>query len=170
MKFNIQTKLIISYIIIILVTILIVSFTINYSVGQHFRHFYGKGFECNQAAGMGEKTCASGSPFLLAVKQSLIWAGLGATVIAIILSFFFSQMFVGPIRRMIEATKKIASGDYSKRIKINSNDEIGELGAALNKMAKGLGKIEILRRELVSNVSHELATPDQYQRLLRSFA
>lgn len=159
MKFNIQTKLIISYILIILVAILIVGFVVNYSVGQHFRYFYGGGFECNQMTDMGGKACRSGNSFLSAVKQSLIWAGLVATVVAIILSFFFSRMIVVPIRKAIEVTKKIADGDYSKRVKIKSNDEIGELGAALNKMAEGLEKIETLRRELVSNVAHELATP-----------
>jgi len=159
MKFNIQTKLIISYILIILVAILIVSFVINYSVGQHFRHFYGMDFDGSQMTGMGEKMHRFGNPFLSAVKQSLVWAGLGATVIAIILSFFFSQMIVDPIRKIIEATKKIAAGDYAKRVKIASNDEIGELGTALNQMAENLGKIETLRKELVANVSHELATP-----------
>jgi len=84
---------------------------------------------------------------------------LGAIAVAVILSLVISRRIVNPTRKIIDATKEIAAGDYSKRVEIYSSDEIGELGIALNRMAESLEKIETMRRELVSNVSHELATP-----------
>src|SRR6476620_9428781 len=53
----------------------------------------------------------------------------------------------------------MARGDYSRRVRATSNDEVGELGRAFNRMAEDLGDADRQRRELVANVSHELRTP-----------
>ena len=177
MKINIQTKLIASYVFIILIAILIVSVLADYSVKHHFRNFSQKaigeqsddpgqnGFGGGEMGPMKGKGLGQGrgyratQQFYSSVKRSFVWAALGATLVAVILSLVISRRIVNPTRKIIDATKEIAAGDYSKRVEINSSDEIGELGIALNRMAESLGKIETMRRELVSNVSHELATP-----------
>jgi two-component system sensor histidine kinase BaeS len=97
--------------------------------------------------------------FFNSITQSLIITGIGVLSVAVILSFIFSKTIVRPTRKMIEITRQIADGDYSKRVNVRSSDELGDLGKSLNQMAENLEKIESLRRELVSNVSHELSTP-----------
>jgi signal transduction histidine kinase len=53
----------------------------------------------------------------------------------------------------------MARGDYGRRVRATSHDEVGELARAFNLMAGQLGEIDRTRRDLVANASHELRTP-----------
>lgn len=67
-------------------------------------------------------------------------------IIIIILVIIFSiqiskgliKSIIDPIKEMEDVTNKIASGDYSKRVKIYSNDEIGSLARTFNEMSDQL--------------------------------
>lgn len=97
--------------------------------------------------------------FIDSVQSSLIWTSLGTILIAIFLSFILSNKITHPIREMILTTKEISKGNYQKKISVNTNDEIGDLGKALNEMAEKLDKVEQLRNDLITNFSHEMVTP-----------
>ena len=97
------------------------------------------------------------------------FVGFGA-IIGIIFSFLvvrlFTRSLVRPLRAMQATAGAIAKGDYSARVEVRSNDEIGSLGNTINELAKDLGdymlevgKTEKLRRDFIANVSHELRTP-----------
>ena len=86
-------------------------------------------------------------------------AGIIAAAISIIAGFFFSRRFTRPLRKINEAARQIANGDFSERIEIGSRDEIGELAGTFNYMARELESIEANRRDFMANVSHELRTP-----------
>ena len=60
---------------------------------------------------------------------------------------------------MSEAAKAMAKGDFSKRVPVTSDDEIGELAISFNGMTDSLSRLESTRRSFVANVSHELKTP-----------
>ncbi|GAA3956863.1 sensor histidine kinase [Actinoplanes auranticolor] len=64
-----------------------------------------------------------------------------------------------PLREMTDAARAMARGDYTRRVRATSRDEIGELAAAFNQMAADLAAADRQRRELIANVSHELRTP-----------
>ncbi|MFI6844822.1 cell wall metabolism sensor histidine kinase WalK [Kitasatospora sp. NBC_00085] len=72
---------------------------------------------------------------------------------------FLAHGLTAPLRDMTAAARAMASGDYSRRVEVNSRDEIGELAATFNHMAADLEAADRHRRELVANVSHELRTP-----------
>ncbi|MCL4473361.1 MAG: cell wall metabolism sensor histidine kinase WalK [Actinobacteria bacterium] len=93
------------------------------------------------------------------LNASLVWGGLSAVVIAVILSLIISRRITKPIHEMAAVTGRIAEGDYSRRVTIESRDEIGSLARSLNLMAENLQESQKLRRELMANIAHELRTP-----------
>lgn len=64
-----------------------------------------------------------------------------------------------PLKYMSIAAKAIANGDFSKRVPVMSNDEIGELSVLFNRMTDSLSRTEMTGKSFVANVSHELKTP-----------
>ena len=76
-----------------------------------------------------------------------------------------------PLREMAAAASAMARGDYGRRVRATSRDEVGELARAFNAMAAELGDADRMRRDLVANVSHELRTPiGALQALLENLA
>lgn len=97
--------------------------------------------------------------FLEATHRSLIWASLATLALAVFLSFLLTRKVLNPLSQMTGITRKIASGDYSARVQISTNDETGQLASAFNQMAESLQRIEQLRKTMVIDVAHELRTP-----------
>lgn len=61
-----------------------------------------------------------------------------ALIIVVFCAFFFAKKFSDPITKMEKTTSEIAQGNLNQQVNIESNDEIGSLGNALNKMAANL--------------------------------
>lgn len=64
-----------------------------------------------------------------------------------------------PLRLMSEAARAMAKGDFSRRIPVTRDDEIGELAVSFNQMTNSLARLEEVRKSFIANVSHELKTP-----------
>ncbi len=94
--------------------------------------------------------------------------------------FLFSKKFTEPIVQMSEITEQMSELDFSKKVTVNSTDEIGQLGESINNMSASLDRalselrlanlkltdeielerrLDVMRRAFVANVSHELKTP-----------
>lgn len=97
--------------------------------------------------------------FTDAVHRYLIWATLASIALAVLLHFVLVKRVLGPLRKMTDITRKIAAGDYSARVPIKSQDEVGQLAGAFNRMADSLQQIEQLRKSMTIDVAHELRTP-----------
>jgi signal transduction histidine kinase len=88
-----------------------------------------------------------------------IYAVVAALIISIVLAGLFSYRMSKPLKEMSRQAKKIAKGDFSGRMTVKSKDELGQLTLAFNDMAEALEKEEIVRRDFIANISHELKTP-----------
>ena len=104
------------------------------------------------------------------VSSLIVWAGLHnglgprytlpiAIVVALLVTQVLARGMTSPLREMTAAAAAMARGDYTRRVRSTSKDEVGELAHAFNRMAEDLGDVDRQRRELVANVSHELRTP-----------
>lgn len=86
-----------------------------------------------------------------------------SAIIPIILMFFaiyyMTYRLTKPLKQMSVASRAMAKGDFSKRIPVTSDDEIGELASSFNQMTNSLVQLEGMRKSFVANVSHELKTP-----------
>lgn len=91
----------------------------------------------------------------------IIWmlSILAVCMACVILSIFCTKIIIRPLNQINNVSKKFANGEVDERVKIKSNDEIGELGLSFNMMAESLEKVDKNRRDFISNVSHELRSP-----------
>lgn len=64
-----------------------------------------------------------------------------------------------PLKLMADASRAMARGDFSKRIPVTSDDEIGRLAVSFNQMTNALSRLEEMRKSFVADISHELKTP-----------
>lgn len=91
--------------------------------------------------------------------------GVISAVFAVVL-LLFSLHFARPIRKLSQATRLFADGDYKKRVRVRGNDEVTMLSRDFNRMAdqleQSIGRLEDEARrqeEFTSAFSHELKTP-----------
>jgi signal transduction histidine kinase len=91
----------------------------------------------------------------------IVWlsAIVAVIVAAIIIYYFARRMIINPLNEINIAARRLAKGDVGKRVKITSNDEIGELANSFNVMAEAIEESDKNRRDFISNVSHELRSP-----------
>lgn len=94
-------------------------------------------------------------PFLVVY---LMFIGI-ALAIAFVIIYFVSLRMFWPLTQMSRAAKRYAEGDFTMRVDVRHNDELGELGLAFNNMADSLSRLEEMRQSFVADVSHELRTP-----------
>lgn len=93
-------------------------------------------------------------------------AGLLAIFIALFIVSRLTRSTVRPLLAMQQTAEAMARGDYSALVRVETSDEVGRLGLALNSLSQDLAKyvaqlekMDSLRRDFVANVSHELRTP-----------
>lgn len=93
------------------------------------------------------------------LKKQLSIISFASLIIGTLLALLFAKHFTKPISQITDTAKKIAKGDFTANVVLESKDEIGDLGDTINDMSKQLGQIENFRREFIANTSHELKTP-----------
>lgn len=104
------------------------------------------------------------SPFLFGWETTIIRNIVLHTLLLCALLASVSTVLVlnrsfRPLHELDDAIKRVAGGDFTARVHISSTDEMGKIGRNFNWMTEELGRIEYLRRDFVSSVSHEFKTP-----------
>lgn len=150
-----KTKLIISYIFVILTATIFPLILTNFIVRNNFVQIV------IGAPGHGISVLIpeKGLRFLQTLRNTLVISGAISILIGIIVAFFNSRIITKPLKEMRIFARKISNGNYDAQVNVKTNDEIGELADSLNYMADRLNDIENMRKTLVQNVSHDLRTP-----------
>ncbi len=93
------------------------------------------------------------------VRSRLIWAGLVALGLAVLIGWAASSVFARRIRRLERAADRIAAGDFGQPVVDRGGDELGELATAFDRMRLQLAQLDDARRAFIASASHELRTP-----------
>ncbi len=123
---------------------------------------------------------ASVSQSVKIANRFFFFTGIFVIGFGIIVAFLFSRKFTRPILSMNEIARNMANLDFSRKCQVDSDDEIGELANSINFLSEDLERliselneknaqlekdiekerqIDEMRKEFISNVSHELKTP-----------
>ncbi|MFN0116892.1 MAG: ATP-binding protein [Elusimicrobiota bacterium] len=82
-----------------------------------------------------------------------------AFFIGIIGAFLLASFITRPIEILKEGAQKIGEGKLDHRIQVSTGDELQELADDFNLMAHKLSELDEMKRDFVSNVTHELRSP-----------
>ncbi len=99
------------------------------------------------------------SDFISSVNKAIIRGAAVASIIALVLAIIVSGRLTGPLSMLTDAARRLAGRDLSCRVSVATNDEIGELADSFNYMAESLERNEKLRKNLITDIAHELRTP-----------
>lgn len=97
---------------------------------------------------------------------ALIICLISSLVIGMVAALILSRKFTRPLMRIDETTRELTNGNYLIKTKVSQGDEIGSLAEHIDILADRLKKaseesaaLEQMRRDYISNISHELRTP-----------
>lgn len=85
--------------------------------------------------------------------------------IGLLFSFWISGVLTLPLKKLIAAIERVASGDLDVKVPVDTKDEYGKVARTFNDMTFRLREAEEARRRLVADVAHELRTPLSVMRL-----
>ena len=97
--------------------------------------------------------------FIQRINRTLLYGALIAAGLALFLGIFLSQTLTRPIRELTRATHAISEGDLSQSVPVRSEDELGELAKAFNRMSAELMRSVGARKQMTADIAHELRTP-----------
>lgn len=80
-------------------------------------------------------------------------------VLSLIILFFFTEMVYKPLKKITYATEQYAAGNLHYEFSLDSDDEMGYLGATLNYMASEIARSEDNQKKFIANVSHDFRSP-----------
>lgn len=113
-------------------------------------------------------------------NQFIMYTGFGVVLMGILAMIFFGNNFTKPIMQITDIAKRMSELDFDVKYPVTTRDEIGVLGSSINVLSETLEatiselktannelqkdiekkeQIDEMRKEFLSNVSHELKTP-----------
>lgn len=98
--------------------------------------------------------------FLNMFNQIFMIGAILSFIIAVLFGIFMADKIGSPIKKVIEHTAKIESGNYNERIEIKSNtNEVDNLIHSVNSLASTLNRQHLIRKRMAQDYAHELRTP-----------
>jgi signal transduction histidine kinase len=102
------------------------------------------------------------------LRRDLIMVWIGGALAALAFAWFLARALTQPIARLDRAAAEVSSQNYDYRLPVTSNDELGRLSLAFNRMCESLqrAKSELIRQERLGTISrlssslvHDLRNP-----------
>ncbi|MDR4887703.1 HAMP domain-containing sensor histidine kinase [Fredinandcohnia sp. QZ13] len=85
---------------------------------------------------------------------------VGLTILlSVVMVLINTRYLVKPISDLTKATKSLESGDFNVKVDTNRHDELGLLSKSFLQMARKLEQTDEIRKEFISNISHDIQSP-----------
>ncbi len=97
--------------------------------------------------------------FLDESNRWLTIAGLGATILALVVGSALAWTLARPLRELTYAVHDLSVGQLGRQVQTQGTVEVEALAAEFNMMSKALAEAETLRQRMAADVAHELRTP-----------
>jgi len=97
--------------------------------------------------------------YLSTTTRALIYAALGAGLLALVLGTVLARTITSPVRELTSAVHAMAKGQLKQQVQVRSKDEIGELTSTFNQMSTDLQHANDIRRQMTADIAHDLRTP-----------
>nr|MBA2447671.1 HAMP domain-containing histidine kinase [Chloroflexota bacterium] len=109
--------------------------------------------------GGGRAVDTRGQLFLQTLNAYLGWAAAAGLLAALALSVGLARWLASPLEALTRAVRQLERGELEQRIATSVGGEVGALAEAFNSFAASLARVEQLRRNMVTDIAHELRTP-----------
>jgi signal transduction histidine kinase len=93
------------------------------------------------------------------VRHRILLAGGIAIVLAFAVGYLVARALSLRVARLEQAARRVAAGDFTGAIPVDSGDELGQLAGALDDMQRQLAELDSARERFIATASHELRTP-----------
>ena len=93
------------------------------------------------------------------IQKNLSTIAFFISIGVIALSLILSRFMMRRISSLLSSIRKVREGDYTHKAKIKGRDEIAEIASEFNALTDRFERVENVRRQFVSDASHELKTP-----------
>jgi two-component system sensor histidine kinase CpxA len=94
------------------------------------------------------------------ISGSALFPFFGIILMAVAgFSYALFRYLVSPVRQLSTAVERFGQGDFSARVHVRRNDELGSLAGRFNEMAERIQTLLSAERRLLEDVSHELRSP-----------
>jgi len=92
-------------------------------------------------------------------RQQLITLSILLTIISGIVAWVLARQFAKPIKKIKGAVEQLAAGNLTAKPDLKLKDELGDLSDSVVDLGQALQRVDVLRKEVIANVSHELSAP-----------
>lgn len=100
--------------------------------------------------------------FSMTSKSLQIIIAVTLCVVALAATLMTSLMannILMPVSKLKDAAEAITKGDFSQKVEVRSNDEIGQLTSSFNNMSEQLQSVDTLQSDFIANISHDFRSP-----------
>lgn len=97
--------------------------------------------------------------FMLKMIKICLMASAPVLILACVICYCVAEQIAKPLRQAASVAQQYGKGDFTARLPVDSEDEIGVLMREMNNMGQSLAANDSIQRSFVANVSHELKTP-----------
>jgi signal transduction histidine kinase len=93
------------------------------------------------------------------IRRQILVAGGIALLLALMGGYLTALWLARRVKRLERAAERVAAGEFTSPMPVDSRDELGQLTIAFNDMQRQLGQLDRARKQFIATASHELRTP-----------